>query len=173
MNMKEHLSRRGVYERVLLLSVTDEVAVFPLYNLSGQLVGYQNYRPDATKKKTNDPREARYFTRVSEKTVWGLEYLNPLKPHLFVVEGIFDAVKLVELGLNAVAVLSNDPKAVAYMLWSLPYTTIALCDNDAAGLKLAKYCKTHKVLTTAKDMGELSFTETLALAEDVLLGSYL
>jgi len=168
MDMQEHLLRRGVRDVVRLLSVTEDVAVFPLYNLSGQLVGYQNYRPDATKKKTNDPREARYFTRVSEKTVWGLEYLNPLKPVLFVVEGIFDAVKLVELGFNAVAVLSNDPKAVGQMLWSLPYVTVALCDNDAAGLKLAEYCKTSRVLTTTKDMGELSFTETLALAENVL-----
>ncbi len=168
MDMQEHLSHRGVRNVVRLLSVTDELAVFPLYNLSGQLVGYQNYRPNATKKKTNDPREARYFTRVKQETVWGLEYLNPCRPELFVVEGVFDAVKLVELGFNAVAVLCNDPKAVGNMLKCLPYLTVALCDNDAAGLKLAEYCYTHVVLNTAKDMGDLSFSETLALAESTL-----
>lgn len=163
-----HLKERGVNNRVRLLGLDEDVAVFPLYNLMGQLVGYQNYRPHATKKKTNDPREARYYTHVSQKTVWGLEYLDPKQPVLFVVEGVFDAVKLVELGYNAVATLSNDPKAVAYMLWSLPYKKVVLCDNDPAGRKLAKYGDTYVVCPKGKDLGELTFEETKLFVEAFL-----
>ena len=69
----------------------NNVYTFPLWNLSGQLVGYFTYLP----KSTN--------------TAWGLELLNPEKPYLLVVEGVFDAVKLHNLGVNALAVLANDP----------------------------------------------------------------
>jgi hypothetical protein len=51
------------------------VATFPLWNLTGQLIGYQRYKSNADKAKKNNPREGRYFTRVREGKVgiWGLE----------------------------------------------------------------------------------------------------
>ncbi len=165
MNLLNHLRSRGVRDKVRLLGFDEEVAVFPLYNLSGQLVGYQNYRPDATKKKTNNPKDARYYTHTKVKTVWGLEYLNPYKPVLFLVEGVFDAVKLVELGFNAVATLGNDPVQLKEQLALLPYVKVAVCDNDPAGKKLAKYAQVVHTMSGSKDLGELSWTETHQLAE--------
>ena len=71
------------------------VATFPLWNLSGQLVGYQQYRPFADKKAKNDPREGRYFTRLSRDRVgvWGLESWQ-FSDVLFLCEGVFDACKV-------------------------------------------------------------------------------
>jgi hypothetical protein len=85
------------------------VVTFPLWNLSGQLVGYQQYRPSATKKKDNHPKMSRYFTWRKNKVVgvWGLESWN-LSNTLFVTEGTFDACRLTYLGYSAVATLSND-----------------------------------------------------------------
>ena len=67
------------------------VATFPLWNLSGQLVGYQQYRPSANKKKDNHPKMSRYFTYRKNRVVgvWGLESWN-LSDTLFVTEGTTD-----------------------------------------------------------------------------------
>lgn len=43
------------------LDFDEQVATFYLWNLSGQLVGYQQYRPDAPKHHA-EPKLARYFT---------------------------------------------------------------------------------------------------------------
>ena len=75
-SLSEHLSSRHVnfFLHKVWLNEENRVATFPLYNLSGLMVGYQMYRPGASKERKNDPREGRYFTRKSEGTlaVWGL-----------------------------------------------------------------------------------------------------
>lgn len=144
------------------------VATFPLWNLSGQMVGYQQYRPGADKTKSNHPRDSRYFTWRKDKVlgVWGLESWL-LSPTLFVTEGLFDACRLTSLGYSAVATLSNDVD-VSTMAWfhmvRQMRRVVAVCDNDAAGRKLAKVG--HFDLTTAsgKDLGD----STLAEVEDVV-----
>lgn len=126
----------------------ERVATFPLWNLSGQFAGYQAYRPDASKVKKNDVK-GKYYTYRGVKlmprhsrtvTVWGLEswYLSTV---LFVTEGVFDAARLTELGLSAVALLSNDP-AMDTKNWLAMVRTqrpvVAVCDPGKAGFKLAK-----------------------------------
>lgn len=85
------------------------LATFPLWNLSGQLTGYQTYNPKADKFKSNDIK-GRYYTYRNKKAVsiWGLESWN-FSNTLFVTEGIFDASRLTEWGCSAVALLSNNP----------------------------------------------------------------
>lgn len=133
------------------------VATFPLWNLSGQMVGYQQYRPSTTKKKDNHPKMSRYFTYRKNKVVgvWGLESWS-LSNTLFVTEGVFDAARLTCLGYSAVATLSNDvDSSLARWLWLARKTrlVVTVCDNDAAGRRLAKYGHLSHVVESG-DLGD-------------------
>lgn len=135
-------------------------ATFPLYNLTGQLVGYQRYRPEGTKEKNNDPREGRYFTHVKEGKVgvWGLESWK-LSKTLFVTEGLFDAARLTNMGLAAVATLSNGAGATTHnWLWTVSQMRpiVLVCDGDAPGLQLTKLGYYAHVLPQGEDMDSVS-----------------
>ncbi len=139
-----------------MIDEVERVATFYLYNLTGQIVGYQQYRPDAGKTKNNHPKEARYFTFRKQPTLalWGMESFY-LTPHvLFLTEGAFDAARLTERGYSALATLSNDPSPdLKNWLRMLNRKVVAVCDNDKAGLKLAKFGDVA-VFTEGKDLGE-------------------
>ena len=118
------------------------VATFPLWNLSGQWVAFQQYRPAATKKKDNHPRDSRYFTWRKAKVVgvWGLESWR-LSNTLYVTEGLFDACSLTALGYSAVATLSNDVDASTMRWFAMVRQSrpvVVFYDDDAAGRKLMK-----------------------------------
>jgi DNA primase len=134
----------------------ERVAVFYLYNQSGNIIGYQQYRPDADKTKNNHPKEARYFTYRKQPTlaVWGVESLH-LTPHVvFLTEGVFDAARLTERGYSALAALTNNPTGdLRNWLSMLNRKIVAVCDNDVAGRRLAKFGDVA-VFTEDKDLGE-------------------
>lgn len=142
----------------------ERIATFYIWNLSGQLIGYQQYRPDQTYKKTNDPRSARYFTYVHQPTLilWGLESLYLRDDVIFITEGIFDAARLISLGFPATAVLSCDAKRDTKNWFNMFGTRrrIAVCDNDenGSGKKLAKFGREHYFLES-KDLGDSSDKE--------------
>ena len=141
-----------------MVDEVERVATFYLYNLSGQLVGYQQYRPEGEKKPQNNPKEGKYFTYRKQPTlsVWGVESLD-LSPHVvFVCEGLFDAARLTERGFSALAVLSNNPTPdLRNWLTMLNRKVVAVCDNDAAGRKLAKFGDVV-LFTDEKDLGDSS-----------------
>jgi 5S rRNA maturation endonuclease (ribonuclease M5) len=142
------------------------IASFPLYNLRGQMIGYQHYRPSGSKNVNNNPYEGKYFTRKPtslEPTYWGVESWN-LSNTLFLVEGLFDAARLTSLGYSALATFTNNPGDTFLGFVRLVQQlrpVVAICDNDAAGIKLAKYAHTHFILTTGKDVSEADETEIL------------
>ena len=154
----EHLKGRHV-DLNLHHPVIDEnerVATFYLYNLSGCIIGYQQYRPDADKMKNNHPKEARYFTYRKQPTlvVWGLESLHLTPNVVFLTEGIFDAARLTVRGYSAIAALTNNPtKDLRNWLGMLNRKVVAVCDNDLAGRQLAKFGD-FSVFTEDKDLGE-------------------
>jgi hypothetical protein len=138
------------------------VATFPLWNLSGQLVGFQQYRPSADKIKSNHPRDSRYFTHRKDKVVgvWGLESWNSSNM-LFVTEGIFDAARLSSRGYSAIATLSNDVDlSLRRWIWTIAKIrpVIAVCDDDAAGRKLASISTLSYVVSGEKDLSASSDT---------------
>ena len=157
MDVKAHLLERGLDPDLYTVSWDEETACFALWNLSGQWVGYQQYRPFAPKTCRNDPREGRYFTWAKNRlAVWGLETWHFRQDVLFVTEGVFDACKLHNLGLPAVAVLANDPKSLRPWLGSLARLTVAVCDDDAAGAKLGRLCRVSLTSQGGKDLGDMT-----------------
>jgi hypothetical protein len=160
MNTLSHLHSRYLDTSLHRVWVDEDnsLATFPLWNLSGQLLGYQQYRPNADKKIKNDPREGRYFTRLKEGKirVWGLESFY-CSNTLFVTEGIFDAARLSYFGYAAVATLSYTvgPSTAQWLkILRSSRHTVAICDSDPSGRLLSKYCSEHFIVEGYKDLGE-------------------
>jgi len=161
MNLTEHLLSRHL-DLELHQPVVDDVervATFYLWNLSGQVVGYQQYRPEGEKKPNNNPRFGKYFTYHHQPTVtvWGVESLH-LTPHVvFVTEGLFDAARLTQRGVSAVAALTCNPqKDFRNWLSMLNRKVVVVCDGDKAGGMLAKFGDVSLCLLGGKDLGECS-----------------
>lgn len=135
----------------------NKIATFLLYNLSGAIVGYQQYRPNGEKTKQNDPKAGRYYTHKTHGTVavFGVETLHLPGP-VFVCEGVFDACRISTNQHAAIAVLSNNPQSdVCNFLHCLGRKIVVIADNDVAGKKLATISK-YTEYTTHKDLGESS-----------------
>lgn len=104
----EHLKSRGVDPNKTFY-IHDEQSndtYFFLYNLSGECVGYQKYNPDLP-KQDGLGSEARYFTWTTKEpsghskiSVYGLETYDMNKNYFFVVEGIFDIIKIHNMAWN-------------------------------------------------------------------------
>jgi len=156
--LTDHLRKRHLDVNLHrpVLDDVERVVTFFLYNLSGQVIGYQQYRPEGEKKPQNNPKAGKYFTYKKQPTlaVWGVESLH-LTPHVvFLTEGLFDAARLTERGYSALAALGNDPTPeLGNWLWCLNRRVVAVCDNDKAGKKLAKFGN-QVALTVDKDLGD-------------------
>lgn len=158
--MLQHLKSRYLDTNLHKVWLDVDVATFPLWNLTGQMVGYQMYRPNASKEKNNHPKEGRYFTYSKGKavSVWGLESWN-LSDTLFVTEGVFDAARLTYMGFSAVSVLSNNvAPTTKQWLWTVRQSrkVVCVCDNDAAGQKLKDLGTVSHTVEDFKDLGEAS-----------------
>jgi 5S rRNA maturation endonuclease (ribonuclease M5) len=152
------------------LDEAKQVATFPLYNLAGTLLGYQQYRPNGSKAVNNDPREGKYFTRKPsnpEPSYWGVESWN-LSNTLFLVEGLFDAARLTSLGYSALAVFTNNPGSNFMGFVQLVQKlrpVVVVCDNDVAGIKLAKYGHMYATMQSGKDVSEADELELLEMVK--------
>jgi len=166
-DIESHLKDRGIDVKKTRTIIDKERGdtYFFLYNLSGQMVGYQKYNPDypkAGQSKAVNPRLVKYFTLVSEDKigVWGLESLKFTDKYLFVVEGIFDAARIHECGYPAIAVLCNDPDhSTRSWISTLPQTKIVIFDNDKAGMRLKSAGDYAFSVTIGNDMNDLSIEE--------------
>lgn len=177
-DIEAHLRSRSVDpERTrVILDKENNLAVFLLFNLSGQLVGYQQYNPKGSKsgKEANDRDLAKYWTYVTKnpaKTigVWGLETVFDHHRFVFMTEGIFDAVKLHNLDLPAIAALGNHPKMLRAWFKAMNKLVIAVADNDSAGNKIKSLADI--ALTTPdpyKDLGEMPQNEIRSWLESQL-----
>ncbi len=173
-DIESHLRSRGVDPKKteVIIDKESNVATFLLYNLSGQLVGYQRYNPSESKKRDN---AGRYFTFVGSEgekkklAVYGTESISPTVSYLFIVEGIFDCIKLHNGGHPAIAVLGNNQKILRSWLGILNKKIIAIIDNDAAGNQMKKY--SQKSFTTPepyKDLGEMPQEEVNKFIKEIL-----
>ena len=160
MKIIDHLKSRYLDTHIHTVWTNEDeiMAVFPLWNLSGQMVGYQQYRPTADKEKKNNPLFGRYFTRVKEGKVgvWGLESWN-FSDTLFLTEGVFDACRLTSKGYSAIATCGNDCAPTTRSWVSIVRSirkVVAVCDSDAAGRKLAKFGNQSHFVEGYNDLGD-------------------
>lgn len=145
----------------LILDHANNIATFWLYNLSGELVGYQRYNPNADKQKKNDP-EGRYYNYIVSEgqkkkiAMWGLESLDLNPRLLFVTEGIFDANRVHLAGFPCVAILTNNNPSFKAWFKATGRRVIALLDNDKAGEMVKGLVKEHwTVPAPYKDLDEM------------------
>lgn len=160
----DHLIYRGGSSSMDSVHIGEKYIYFYLYNLSGQLVGYQRYYKDGIKEFRNSDRDdAKYYTRVTHGAkgsvlgVYGLHRYHPQKD-LYVVEGVFDAIVLHRFGYSAIATLTNDPAHLASWLFAIPNKVIAIPDGDKAGSKLSKYADSTVLLPNGMDINQM-YTE--------------
>jgi len=178
-----HLKGRGIdpdKTRVIIDEKTQDV-FFYLYNLSGQLIGFQKYNPNYEKtgqSKLGDPRMAKYFNWISDEgkgkaiAVWGLESTQFDDDYLFITEGIFDAARIQEAGLPAIAVLCNDPSdSLKGWLSTLSQKKIVIYDNDGPGKKLIKVGDFSYTVPHDKDINDLTPEESKVFLDDCLVKS--
>lgn len=161
--MQQHLYDRYLDTGLHKVWVAEDTATFPVWNLSGQLCGYQQYRPGASKKINNNHKDGRYFTRLGhyKSSVWGLESWR-LSNTLFVCEGVFDACKVTWLGYSAVAVFSNfcgDSVRAWLSVVRHSRPVVALCDSDNIGLQLATLAHNYYQCRDYHDIGEMPIRE--------------
>ena len=182
LELQQHLKDRGLnIERYNLFLSEKFCVVFPLWNLSGQMVGFQTYNPFKPKHDNNlNPVELRYHTYVRRDqetnstniAVFGVDLLDFKQKFVFVVEGVFDACKLHNLGLNALAVLTSDAERYKSWLWSLGFVVVPVCEDDynCAGLKLSLLANTNEViyLSNGCDLGDLEQTVVYELFKKYL-----
>lgn len=159
--LKDHLRQRHLDLELHQPALDEElgVATFYCWNLSGQLVGYQQYNPNGDKKLFNSKMGGKYYTFRKQPTVcvWGVESLSQSSGVVYLTEGVFDAARLTSLGQSALATLgSSPPRDYRNWLMSLNRPIVAVCDNDRAGRILAKFGDYAEVVPEGKDLGETS-----------------
>jgi hypothetical protein len=160
-NIKQHLKERHLNLELHrpILDLELNIATFLFYNLSEQLVGYQQYNPNGNKKIFNSKLDGYYYTYRKQPTIaiWGLESYYISDGPIFITEGIFDAARLTINNQTAFGVCSNNPPK-DYKNWfgCLSRPAIAICDNDSAGRELAKFGDYYEIVPDEKDLGESS-----------------
>lgn len=161
MNIKQHLQERHL-DLELHRPILDEelnIATFFLYNLSGQIVGYQQYNPLGDKYVFNDKLEGKYYTYRNKNqptiAIWGLESYYLSSGPIFLTEGIFDACRMTKVGRTALSALTCSPPA-DYKNWlqMLARPIVVVSDNDKAGELLTEFGDYIEVVPDGKDLGE-------------------
>lgn len=156
-DLREHLLSRYVDFSRHTVYMSGSKATFMLYNLSGQIVGYQQYNPLAPDVSSN-AIDGRYYTRRSKHiSIFGLETLKEDTRILFITEGIFDAMRLTSKGCSCIALLTNAPNSsMKNLLECLPYRKVLVADNDKGGAVLIsalKYIVSEVIIPPYKDLG--------------------
>lgn len=174
MNMYQHLKdRRLELRRYDGIYVSDEHVTFTLWNLSGMMVGYQQYNPLANKEKRNHPREGRYFTYLSGDKknkmtgVWGLESLSYRDDILVICEGIFDACRFHNFNIPAVALLSSSYKPYKNWLTSLGRKIYKVEDDHGSSLGPYEQLKIPDEYADAGEMNDSDIKKMLGVLYEI------
>lgn len=180
LNIKQHLSDRGLDTKKTHVIIDEESGdtFFFLYNLSGEMVGYQKYNPNFPKKgqgKVDDPRSVKYYIWVGNEekgkkiAVWGLESYKFTDKYIFITEGIFDVIRIHEAGYPGIAVLCNDPSdQLKNWLKTLPQKKIVIYDNDSAGEKLRRVGDYSYSVPAGKDLNDMTQEDANKFLDDIV-----
>lgn len=148
---------------------------FFIYNLSGDIVGYQKYNPD-NPKETGLGYMGRYFTKVqkgatghSKIAVYGLETYKIDSKYIFIAEGVFDIIKIHNMNEPGIANLGCSVSKQAINWYStIPQIKIVIQDRDDAGTELGKVGDyIYTVPEPYKDLGEMPQKEVNKFIENI------
>ncbi|SFV87871.1 hypothetical protein MNB_SUP05-SYMBIONT-5-1337 [hydrothermal vent metagenome] len=162
MKITQHLQHRKMdlrkYPTTVVVDEVKNIASFVFYRYDGAFIGFQRYNPNKDKISKNS---GKYFTVAAQGSFayWGVEQSLKKGEILYIVEGVFKAVRLHNKGLNAIAVLCNNPKGLRnqILLWGKMYLfTVAFCDGDAPGRKLAKYTDRKILMRESEYLDEIT-----------------
>jgi hypothetical protein len=163
--LAKHLESRGLLPMHKNIVIDEEsgVATFFLFSQTGKFLGYHSYRPSGPKAREGkgfNPKDLKYYTHAvpGELPFFGTESLLFHDKLLFLVEGVFDAVKFHALELPCLAVLGNDPLRLRSYLRATGRMVVGFCDNDLAGMNLARSCNVY-FKAPGKDAGEMTKQE--------------
>lgn len=112
----------------------DNRIIIPVYNESGKVVFYQA----RALLKSMSPK---YLNPIIPKRdaifcSWGREFVPNLK-HIFVVEGIFKALRFWEAGLNSIAIFGKEiTREQITAIWQMCGRITIMLDPDALGFAL-------------------------------------
>lgn len=180
LSITSHLKKRHFsIEKYESVHVSEEhgKVYFMLYGFGGEIVGYQCYTPSLPKKANRlEDHERRYHTYLRKDelgvrtTAFGLERITPETKVIFLTEGVFDACRIHELGLCALALLGSDVEHLKEQLFLLGIKLIPVCEGDEAGKKLEKLATTEEViyLEEGRDLGDLEEEEIKLIFEKYL-----
>lgn len=161
--INEHLRQRGfnpaLYSNCCIDTVDNVLTVY-MYTATGAITGFQQYRPNADKLKANNPRDGRYYTYIAKGNIpmWGVESLAYSAERVYVVEGIFDACRLHNLGVPAIACFGsyNDQLKNWLVCTGRKVYTI----NDSVGVNNKLSCFKNIELPSGRgDVGECTDKE--------------
>lgn len=173
----DHLSSRGV-DANRTYFIHDEKTnntYFFLYNLSGDIVGYQKYNPDYP-KEGGLGYLGRYFTKVqkgptghSKIAVFGLDTYSIDIKYIFIAEGVFDIIKVHNLDEPGIANLGCSVSPQAKNWYStLPQIKIVIQDRDDAGTELGAVGDyIYTVPEPYKDLGDMPQEEVKKFINDI------
>lgn len=160
-----HLKGRGLkpWHKVTVDPVT-QVVTFPLWSFEKEkMIGYQRYNWRETKLRDNG---GKYFTWVSDnyknRVAYGHENCYGHGP-LFIVEGVWDSLSVVNCYFDCLALLTCTPsKNLKAHLRQLAGNRpiVALCDNDLntrASDKMIPASDFHFYPPTGKDVNDLPY----------------
>jgi len=174
----KHLRSRGLEKTRMsdyhVLNL-EKYAYFFLYNLSGQLTGYQRYYPNGEKgfrasKKNDKTWKAKYYTyKTKDSLIYYGAFSYYVGAPLFIVEGIFDAIKIINHGESCFALLTSSPsKQMAGFLNTLPNKKYIIDDNAGAAKKTFRHIDAERLLPPGKygDIGEMPQAEVDVFLQD-------
>lgn len=173
----QHLLDRGIDSNIthFIHDVETNNTYFFLYNLSGEFIGYQRYNPNYSKKNGNNYKNM-YFTKVKKSLtghnvmkLFGLEKYDISKSYLFVAEGIFDIIKIHNMGEPGVANLGCSVSSQDKNWYStIPQIKIVIQDKDEAGSELGKIADySYTVPEPYNDLGEMPQEEVNKFIENI------
>lgn len=176
--MLSHLASRkfnpSLYSNVCVDNENRVMTVY-MYTDTGICKGYQQYRPDADKLAKNSPRDGRYFTWVTDGyfASWGAETMIYRPDVVIIVEGIFDACRLHNFGIPALATFGSYNTQFKNYLACLSRSVYTINDRNGVNSKF-KCFKNLEIPNHRNDVGECSDTELLQLLtkEGLLNDSY-
>ncbi len=169
--MKYFASRhieQSVYEFFLGYSERQQMVTVPVHSPKGMLIGFVG-RSIEGKEFRNSPHLPK------SKTLFNLNRVKD-EPYVFVVESSFDAIRLYQAGIPAVATLGAGVSARQIKLLSQYFSRVyCVPDQDAAGKEMAdKLSKglgnnfvSIQLPAHAKDVGDLSDEEIIKLRQVV------